>query len=127
MEFVKKLLDDVKKAKEIETDYVLAKELGINRARISAYYAGKEFPNEYACLRIAEVLNVSVDIILALVRIDAEKDEERRAAWVAYYKRIQAAEMQKAPVKELSVESGGQSRNRTKDTRIFSPLLYQLS
>lgn len=23
--------------------------------------------------------------------------------------------------------SGGQSRNRTKDTRIFSPLLYQLS
>ncbi len=23
--------------------------------------------------------------------------------------------------------SGGQSRNRTKDTRIFNPLLYQLS
>ena len=26
-----------------------------------------------------------------------------------------------------SEENGGQSRNRTNDTRIFSPLLYQLS
>ena len=25
------------------------------------------------------------------------------------------------------LEFGGQSRNRTKDTRIFNPLLYQLS
>ena len=25
------------------------------------------------------------------------------------------------------MENGGQSRNRTNDTRIFSPLLYQLS
>ena len=25
------------------------------------------------------------------------------------------------------IENGGQGRNRTSDTRIFSPLLYQLS
>ena len=29
--------------------------------------------------------------------------------------------------KRLSVKSGAQSRNRTSDTRIFNPLLYQLS
>jgi hypothetical protein len=29
--------------------------------------------------------------------------------------------------RKLLIESGGKSRNRTEDTRIFSPLLYQLS
>ena len=34
----------------------------------------------------------------------------------------------KKPNREgLGFEYGGQSRNRTKDTRIFNPLLYQLS
>ena len=30
-------------------------------------------------------------------------------------------------IKEVRIEIGGQGRNRTTDTRIFSPLLYQLS
>ncbi len=30
-------------------------------------------------------------------------------------------------IKAERVKSGGQTRNRTEDTRIFSPLLYQLS
>jgi hypothetical protein len=30
-------------------------------------------------------------------------------------------------IKAKRVKSGGQTRNRTEDTRIFSPLLYQLS
>ena len=32
-----------------------------------------------------------------------------------------------ALVLDFVVESGAQSRNRTSDTRIFNPLLYQLS
>jgi hypothetical protein len=37
-------------------------------------------------------------------------------------------EMEKAPAwRGLFISSGGQGRNRTIDTRIFSPLLYQLS
>ena len=37
-------------------------------------------------------------------------------------------EMKKAPAwRGLFISSGGQGRNRTIDTRIFSPLLYQLS
>ena len=33
----------------------------------------------------------------------------------------------KKPEQFVRVFSGGASRNRTRDTRIFSPLLYQLS
>jgi hypothetical protein len=37
------------------------------------------------------------------------------------------ARNEKANRERLALNSGGQSRNRTTDTRIFSPLLYQLS
>jgi hypothetical protein len=35
--------------------------------------------------------------------------------------------MRKVWLKKGRAEDGGQGRNRTSDTRIFSPLLYQLS
>lgn len=82
------LLDAVKKAKGIETDYALAKLLDINKARISAYYAGKEMPNEFACMQIAKALGIPLDDVMIPVRIEAEKDEKRREAWKEYYKSI---------------------------------------
>ena len=88
MKNIKRLLDEVKKAKGIESDYALAKALDINKARISAYYAGKEAPNEIACLRIAKAINRPFDEIMAAIRIDAEKDEKRREEWRRYYKSI---------------------------------------
>ena len=43
---------------------------------------------------------------------EASADTQKIVAQVAYNKRV---------------KSGGKTRNRTEDTRIFSPLLYQLS
>ena len=43
-----------------------------------------------------------------------------RVAW-------EESEKGKGNRERLPLNSGGQSRNRTKDTRIFNPLLYQLS
>ena len=40
--------------------------------------------------------------------------------------RIAQTQAERKPSKNKEV-SGGQGRNRTNDTRIFSPLLYQLS
>jgi hypothetical protein len=37
------------------------------------------------------------------------------------------SQIRKRPIKGAFLVSGGQGRNRTTDTRIFSPLLYQLS
>ena len=88
METIKKLLDDVKKAKGVESDYALAKSLDINKARISAYYAGKEVPNEIACLRIAKALGRNYAEISAMVRMEAEKDNARREEWRNYFKSI---------------------------------------
>ena len=88
MENVKSLLDTVKTAKGIESDYALAKTLDLPNGHISEYYSGKRSPNEFACLKIAQALNRPLADVLAVVRIAAEKDEKRRQAWKDYYKSI---------------------------------------
>lgn len=88
MKTIKDLLDAVKEAKGITSDYALAKELGITSARICDYRKGNRNPDEYACLKIAEALGKDYNEIQAAVRIVAEKDEKRREVWQKYYKSI---------------------------------------
>lgn len=88
MENIRKLLDASKHAAGIESDYALAKTLGISKARISAYYSGKETPNEYACLKISELTGIPLDKVIASVKAESEKDEKRRIEWENYIKRL---------------------------------------
>jgi hypothetical protein len=88
METAKSLLNDVKRLKNIESDYALAKILTLHRGLISDYYSGKRTPNEFACLQIAQALGKSYEEVSAIVRIEAEKDEKRRQIWRDYYRRI---------------------------------------
>lgn len=88
MENIKKLLDAVKKAKGIESDYALAKALDLPKQRISDYYKGKTSPDKYACMKIAESLSKPLADIIYAVELDAEKDESRKEAWRRYYKSI---------------------------------------
>jgi len=88
MENIRKLLDAVLVAKGLSNKSDLAKELDVNKARISAYYSGKETPTEFVCLKIAEATGRSYEEVSAIVRIEAEKDENRRKVWKDYLKRI---------------------------------------
>lgn len=88
MENVKKLLDAAKAATESGTDYKLAKSLGIPDQRISDYYKGRRVPDEFACLKIAEALEMPLAEVIALVKAEAEKDETRREAWRNYLKKL---------------------------------------
>lgn len=82
------LLEEVKKAKGIETDYALAKALGLPRGDVCQYYQGKRTPNEFACMQIAKALGKTLDDVMIPIRIEAEKNEKRKAAWQEYYKSI---------------------------------------
>lgn len=82
------LLNAIKQAHGIDSDYGLAKLLELPRGHISEYYSGKRSPNEYACMQIATALTMPLAEVMAIVRIEAEKDEKRRDAWKAYYKSI---------------------------------------
>lgn len=88
MENVRKLLDQVKHVNGIESDYALAKRLELPKQRVSEYYSGKAVPNDYACLQIANALNIPLAQVIAAVNLDAEKDEKRRSAWEKYYKQL---------------------------------------
>ncbi|MCG2577585.1 DUF3693 domain-containing protein [Dechloromonas sp. XY25] len=82
------LLDRTKHDAGVESDYALAKVLGIHKARVSAYYSGKEAPNEWACLKISEITGIPLDTVIATVKAESEKDDERRAVWENYMKRL---------------------------------------
>lgn len=88
MENIKKLLDDVKAQKGVETDYALAKSLDLPRARIHDYYKGHRVPDEFACLKIAEALGKPLNTIIATVKASTEKDGKRREAWENYMKSL---------------------------------------
>lgn len=82
------LLEAVKAAKNVSSDYALAKVLNLPKQRISDYMKGERTPDEFACLQIAKALGESYEVITALVKMETEKDESRRNAWRDYYKSI---------------------------------------
>lgn len=51
-------LDAVKARYHWESDYKLAKELGMSKSRISGYRCGKSSMDESACIKVAKLLNI---------------------------------------------------------------------
>lgn len=88
MKTIKNLLDAVKASAGIETDYALAKELGVHRQLVSSFYKGTRRPDNRMCLEIAERIKLPLERVIAIVEIEAEKDEARREAWKGYFKSI---------------------------------------
>lgn len=88
MENITNLLDAIKLANGVETDYALAKILDLPRARICNYYKGTRAPDEFACLKIAQALGKPLDTVIATVKASSEKDEKRREVWENYMKRL---------------------------------------
>lgn len=88
MENVRKLLDDVKTKHDFKSDNALAAAIGVRRQRVSDYYKGDRTPDNFVCKRIAEMLGRPLAEIIAVVSMDAEKDESRREEWRDYFKRI---------------------------------------
>lgn len=88
MDNVRKLLDECKKKAGVESDYALAKTLELPSPRICDYYKGRRAPDEFACLRISEVLGKPLDVVITAVKLDTEKDEKRRLAWERHFRSI---------------------------------------
>ncbi len=85
---IDELLDEVKNANGLNSDGELARKLDVDKRRVSDYRNGTRFPDEFACLKIAEALNKPLDTIIATVKACSEKDEKRREVWENYMKRI---------------------------------------
>lgn len=84
MENVRKLLDACKNKTAITSHYALE----LPNQRIYDYYEGRRASDEFACLRISEVLGKPLDEVITAVKLDTEKNEKRRSAWERHYKSI---------------------------------------
>lgn len=85
------LLDRLKAAQGISSDYALAKLLGISKQGISHYRTKAGQLDTSGVFRIAELLGMShAETLAALASIEAEraKDEQTRATWQARLKRL---------------------------------------
>lgn len=85
---ISELLDETKHALGIDSDGELARKLGLDKRRVSEYYKGINAPNEFVCLQIAQATGKSLETVIAIVRAEAEKDENRRKAWESYMKSL---------------------------------------
>ncbi|KVD37924.1 helix-turn-helix domain-containing protein [Burkholderia ubonensis] len=74
-------LDAVKARLDLPSDYAAAKVLGVTRQAVSSWRNGHQPLPEEMCLKMAEILDVSPFEVLATVKIERIRDEERRAVW----------------------------------------------
>jgi len=84
-------LDKCKITLAIKSDYGLAKALKMHDARISDYYKGKAWPDAYACAQIALALKLDPLEVLADIKSQSAKTEERRVFWAGFIGRTKKA------------------------------------
>jgi hypothetical protein len=130
------LLDKAKA--KLGSDYKVAQVLKISRVNISLMRSGQMKMPAYQAARLAELVGERwIDHALPALAATARSDEEK-AYWLGKLKTVVLSDagqlisgLASAAVGLFFLlsasQDGGLGRNRTSDTRIFSPLLYQLS
>jgi len=70
-------MDECKEKLGITSNYALHKATGITEARISDYYKGKCIPDEFACFKFAEILEMSPVIVIAEIQMTNTKKPDK--------------------------------------------------
>lgn len=83
-----RLLDEAKAALQVQSDYALAKRLGMHHSTISGYRAGRSQLDVDACFRVAEALNREPAAIIAAVEAERATKPEAREAWIQRLKQL---------------------------------------
>lgn len=78
---INRLIDEAKRALELETDYALAKALGMDNKRLYDYRHGKNKPDTYAATRLALAVGRDPLEVIAEIEAAAAKTEPRRSFW----------------------------------------------
>ncbi len=78
---INKLIDDAKSALGIETDYALAKILGLDNKRLYDYRKGHRQPDAYAATRLALAVGRDPLAVIAEIEAAVAKTEPRRSFW----------------------------------------------
>lgn len=78
---INKVLDEAKKRLSIESDYALAKALGLKPQHISGYRKGGHLPDDSIALRLAEAAGMDPLQLLAQINAERAKDPKVKRFW----------------------------------------------
>lgn len=81
MKSIDDLLDEVKAAHAIKSDYKLAQFLGLTDGAIRNYRHGRSYPDERACALIGEALGIDGDVLAAQMQARRATNPDTRAFW----------------------------------------------
>lgn len=85
------LLDAVKKANGWESDYRLAKSLGINPNAVSNYRSKRSLPDELTVQKLAAAAGLDADVLTAQVQAARSRSSEAKSMWERIALRLQSA------------------------------------
>lgn len=74
---VKDFLDKCKEKLNLTSTYALAKHWGISEQVLGRYYHEERTPDDFACFKIAETLEIDAAFVIAKIRAENEKDEKK--------------------------------------------------
>jgi transcriptional regulator with XRE-family HTH domain len=83
-----KLLDRAREMCSPQTDYQLAKDLGITRMRLSHYRSRGSAPDNEVAWKLAKKLGLPITDVIAYFEADRAKDPQKRAFWAAQLPRV---------------------------------------
>ena len=83
-------LDAAKKRLSVESDYELAKRLGVGRAALCGIRKGNRAVPLDVAFKIAITLELDPAVVVADLEAQREKNEERRAFWSGFLSRAAA-------------------------------------
>jgi transcriptional regulator with XRE-family HTH domain len=81
-------LDAAKVKLHVQSDYALAKALGISREYISQFRLGKRPLSDEISIKLAKILQISPLAPIALANAERAKNPEIQAAWNALLEKI---------------------------------------
>lgn len=91
MTYTQKYLADCKRKLGIESDYALAKSLGLSRAMVSEYQNTGRTMSDATAIRVAELLDIEPREVFAAMQVDRAQSDVQRKAWEWLYRAAKKA------------------------------------
>lgn len=77
-------LEQVRALTATRSDYAIAKLLGLSENAVSHYLHGRRIMDNYACLRVATLLQLPLQEVIAAAEYDRERNEAKRNVWTRF-------------------------------------------
>jgi transcriptional regulator with XRE-family HTH domain len=97
MKTLENYLDEFKEKLKIESDYGVAKELGIARQQMSRIRNGYVAIGREKCVRIASALKIDPIEIIGTIEAAKEKKPEIKAIWIKLVKNVENQRLRSSP------------------------------